>query len=160
MFRRLLSLRDNPVDVRTRFTLLHASRNPAELPPLPILQPLIDFASAHPDHLRVRLFVDNDAAQVPKSIARFLQVGKIDKRSITHALGISDARWSWPSWTDSLWTTGRSSGGDDEDIRKKNVLVLVCGPEPYVPLTLSLSFLDHQKSLPFQDGGGYCRSLW
>ncbi|KAN0131400.1 ferredoxin reductase-like C-terminal NADP-linked domain containing protein [Lactarius tabidus] len=131
LYRHLLPLRDNPVDDRTRFTLLHASRSPAELPPLPILQPLIDFAGAHPDHLRVRLFVDRDAARVPESIDRSLQVGRIDKRSISHALGISDARWSWASWTNSLWTKGRSKGGDD-DIRKKNILVLVCGPEPMV----------------------------
>lgn len=132
LFRHLLPLRDNLVDDRTRFTLLHASHSPAELPPLPILQPLIDFAGAHPDHLRVRLFVDHDALRVPESIARSLQVGRIDKRSIAHALGISDTRWSWASWTNSLWTKGRSKGGDD-DIRKKNILVLVCGPEPYVP---------------------------
>ena len=126
-------LRHNPVDDGTRFTLLHASRSPAELPPLPILQPLIDFAGAHPDHLRVRLFVNSNAqARVPESIAHSLQVGRIDKRSIAHALGISDARWSWTSWIDSLWTKGGSKRGD-EDIRKKNILVLVCGPEPYVP---------------------------
>ncbi|KAF8272519.1 hypothetical protein EI94DRAFT_1769779 [Lactarius quietus] len=116
LFRHLLPHRDNPVDDRTRFTLLHASRSSAELPPLPILQPLIDFASAHPDNLCVKLFVDRDAARVPESIARSLQVGRIDKRSIAHALGICEARWS----------------NGDEDIRKKNILVLVCGPEPMV----------------------------
>jgi len=98
---------------------------------LPILQPLVDFASAHPDLLRLKLFVDSNAARVPESIARSLQVGRIDKRSIAHALGLSDTRWSWASWTNSLWTKGRSRGGD-EDIRKKNVLVLVCGPERMV----------------------------
>lgn len=132
LFRQLLPLRDKPVDVDTRFTLLHASRSPAELPPSPVLQPLIDFAGAHPDHLRVRLFVDSDAqARVPESIARSLHVGRIDKCSIAHALGLSDGRWSWTSWINSLWTKGRSRGGD-EDIRKKNILVLVCGPEPMV----------------------------
>ena len=133
LFRRLLPLRDNPVHDGTRFTLLHASRSPAELPPLPILQPLIDFAGAHPDQLRVRLFVDSDSlARVPESIARSLQAGRIDKRSISHALGINDTRWSWTSWINSIWT----KGGSREDIRKKNILVLVCGPEPYVSLTL------------------------
>ncbi|KAH9049133.1 ferredoxin reductase-like C-terminal NADP-linked domain-containing protein [Lactarius hengduanensis] len=132
LFRQLLPLRDKPVDDDTRFTLLHASRSPAELPPSPILQPLIDFAGAHPDHLRVRLFVDSDAqARVSESIARSLHVGRIDKYSIAYALGLSDGRWSWTSWINSLWTKGRSRGGD-EDIRKKNILVLVCGPEPMV----------------------------
>jgi cytochrome-b5 reductase len=133
LFRHLLPLRDTPVDDGTRFTLLHASRSLAELPPLAILQPLIDFAGAHPDHLRVRLFVDSDAqARIPEGIAHSLQVGRIDKRSIAHALGINDARWSWMSWFNSYWSKGRSKSGDG-DIRKKNILVLVCGPEPYVP---------------------------
>ncbi|KAH9077266.1 ferredoxin reductase-like protein [Lactarius deliciosus] len=132
LFRQLLPLQDKPVDDETRFTLLHASRSLAELPPSPILQPLIDFAGAHPDHLRVRLFVDSDAqARVPESIARSLHIGRIDKCSIAHALGLSDGRWSWTSWINSFWTKGRSRGGD-EDIRKKNILVLVCGPEPMV----------------------------
>lgn len=129
LFRHLLSRRDTPTEDGTRFTLLHASHSSAELPPSSVLQPLIDFAGAHPDHLRVRLFVDSDAqARAPGSVARSLQVGRIDRCSIAHALGISDRSRSWTSWI-----KGRSRGGDeDEDIRKKNVLVLVCGPEPMV----------------------------
>src|SRR6266404_4561924 len=120
LFRHLLPFRDNPAQSGTRFTLLHASRSPSELPPAPILQSLVEFAGAHPDHLRVRLYADSGPqARVPENVARSLQVGRIDKCSIAHALGISDRPWSWGSWIN----------GGDEDIRKKNILVMVCGPE-------------------------------
>jgi cytochrome-b5 reductase len=51
--------------------------------------------------------------------------------SIAHILGIPDGASSWSSWISNLWTRGQPKAGDI-DIRKKNVLVLVCGPEPYV----------------------------
>jgi len=58
-----------------------------------------------------------------------MKVGRIDRSSIERALDISDGAWSWSSWMTNLWAR-RQVG--DTDIRKKNVLVLVCGPEPYV----------------------------
>jgi len=129
LFRQLL--RGN-VAASTRFTLLHASRTLAELPPLSLLQPLIDFAVAHPEHLRLALFVDGASrALAPKSIVKHLEAGRIDKSSIGHTLGIPDGAWSWSSWISNLWTSGQPKIGDS-DIRKKNVLVLVCGPEPMV----------------------------
>lgn len=138
LFRKLL--RGN-VAASTRFTLLHASRSLAELPPLPLLQPLIDFAAAHPEDLRLALFVDGASrASAPKSIAKHLEVGRIDKSSIAQTLGITNGAWSWSSWISNLWTRGQPKFGDG-DIRKKNVLVLVCGPEPYVLLTSPLTTL-------------------
>ncbi|KIY45852.1 riboflavin synthase domain-like protein [Fistulina hepatica ATCC 64428] len=41
-----------------RFTLLHSSRRIEEFPPEKILRPLLSFADAHPERLRVHLFVD------------------------------------------------------------------------------------------------------
>jgi cytochrome-b5 reductase len=129
LFRQLL--RGN-VATRTRFTLLHASRSPAELPPLPLLQPLIDFSVAHPEHFRLALFVDGASrAPAPGIIAKHLKVGRIDKTSIAHTLGLPNGAWSWSSWISNLWSRRQPKVGDS-DIRKKNVLVLVCGPEPYV----------------------------
>ncbi|KAH9966037.1 hypothetical protein BC827DRAFT_1125431 [Russula dissimulans] len=120
------------VNPSTRFTFLHASRSPEELPPLPLLQPLIDIAVAHPEYLRLRLFVDGPSrAPPPESVAKHLKVGRIEKSSIAHALGISDGSWSWSSWISNLWTRGQPKVGDG-DIRRKNVLVLVCGPEPMI----------------------------
>jgi cytochrome-b5 reductase len=129
LFRQLL--RGN-VAAKTRFTLLHASRGPAELPPLPLLQPLIDFSVAHPEYFRLALFVDGASrAPAPESIAKHLKVGRIDKSSIAHTLGIPNGAWSRSSWISILRSRGQPKAGDS-DIRKKNVLVLVCGPEPYV----------------------------
>ncbi|KAI9512269.1 hypothetical protein F5148DRAFT_1146302 [Russula earlei] len=110
------------VTARTRFTLLHASRSPAELPPLTLLQPLIDFAVAHHEYLRLKL---------NNNVAKHLKVGRVDRFSIAHALGISDGARSWFSWFRNLWTRDQPNVGDS-DIRRTNVLVLVCGPERMV----------------------------
>jgi cytochrome-b5 reductase len=132
MFRHLL--RGDLAAGGTRFTLLHASRSPEELPPSPCLQPLIDLAAARPERLRLRLFVDGaSGASAPESVAKHLKVGRIDKSSIAHTLGLSDGAWTWTSWFANVWS-GERDGDGDGDIRKKNVLVLVCGPERYVLL--------------------------
>jgi len=116
----------------TRVTLLHASPSPAELPPLSLLQPLIDCALTHPEHFQLNLFVDGASkTPAPESVAKHLKVGRIDKSSIAHTLGIPDGAWSWSSRISNLWTRGQPKAGDT-DIRKKNVLVLVCGPESMV----------------------------
>jgi len=100
---------------------------------LPVLQPLIDFAVAHPDHLRLRLFVDSPhIGPAHESVSRHLKVGRINKLSIAGALEISDGARSWSSWITSFWTRQPNAG--ESDIRKKNVLVLVCGPERFVTL--------------------------
>ncbi|KAI0268355.1 hypothetical protein BC834DRAFT_952694 [Gloeopeniophorella convolvens] len=128
LFRRLLQ--DNVVD-NTRFTLLHASRSPAELPPPPLLQPLLDFAALHPERLRIRLFVDNKAdIQAPDSVSGHLEAGRIDKSSIARLLDLSDGSRTWASWIGNLWAKGQ--GTEAVDVRRKNVLVLICGPEPMV----------------------------
>ncbi|KAF8505685.1 hypothetical protein F5888DRAFT_1791692 [Russula emetica] len=123
LFRHLLQGKVAP---STRVTLLHASPSPAELPPLSLLQPLIDCALTHPEHFQLNLFVDG--AFQNASARKF---GRIDKSSIAHTLGIPDGAWSWSSRISNLWTRGQPKAGDT-DIRKKNVLVLVCGPESMV----------------------------
>ena len=129
LFRYLLQGKVAP---STRITLLHASRDSAELPPLPLLQPLIDCAVTHPEYFQLRLFVDGASrTPAPESVAKHLKVGRIDKSTIAHTLRIPDGGCSWSSWISNLWTRGLPKAGDI-DIRKKNVLVLVCGPEPYV----------------------------
>jgi cytochrome-b5 reductase len=59
-------------------------------------------------------------------------MGRIDKSSVAGALEISDGSWSRSSWIANFWTRQPDAG--ESDIRKKNVLVLVCGPERYVAL--------------------------
>lgn len=100
---------------------------------MPLLQPLIDRAVTHPEHFQLKLFVDGASkTPAPESVVKHLKVGRLDKSSIAHSLGISDGAWTWSSWISNLWTRGQPKAGEI-DIRKKNVLVLVCGPEPYVP---------------------------
>jgi cytochrome-b5 reductase len=100
---------------------------------LPLLQPLIDCAVTHPEHFQLDLFVNDGAskAPAPESVAKHLKVGRIDKSSIARTLGIHDGAQSWSSWISNFWTRGQPKAVHI-DIRKKNVLVLVCGPEPYV----------------------------
>jgi cytochrome-b5 reductase len=134
LFRRLLQGKVAP---STRITLLHASRSPAELPPLSLLQPLIDRAVTHPEHFQLKLLVDGASkTPAPEGVAKHLKVGRLNKSSIARSLGIPDGACSWSSWISNLWTRGQPKAGDI-DIRKKNVLVLVCGPEPYVLLISS-----------------------
>lgn len=144
---------------RTRVTLLHASRSPAELPPLPLLQPLIDCAITHPEYFQLSLFVDgaSKARAAPESVAKHLKVGRIDKSSIARTLGIPDGTGSWSSWISNFWTRGQPKEGHI-DIRKKNVLVLVCGPEPYV-LLISSQATRVDQGVNYQDGSCYCRPI-
>ncbi|KAI0307250.1 hypothetical protein B0F90DRAFT_1807897 [Multifurca ochricompacta] len=132
LFHHLLQQQKTSPNSTPRFTLLHASHTPAELPPLPFLQPLIDFAHVHPELLRLRLFV-NRLSDVPAhdTVARHIQVGRIDKSSIARSLGISDPPPTWSSFMNDFWKK-RQPTVNGEDIRMKKVLVLVCGPESMV----------------------------
>ncbi|KAE9406048.1 ferredoxin reductase-like protein [Gymnopus androsaceus JB14] len=47
------------VSPKTRFTLLHSSRSPSELPPPEIMQLLFSYAEEHPERFRLRVFVDS-----------------------------------------------------------------------------------------------------
>lgn len=123
-----------------------------------LLQPLIDFAIAHPDRLRLGLFIDGaQGGSAPESVARHLNIGRIDKSSIARVLGISDGAWSWSSSITNFWTRGEPNVGDN-DIRNKNVLVLVCGPESYVIGLYPDPPADQISDT--QDGSCDCRTVW
>ncbi|CAL1700905.1 unnamed protein product [Somion occarium] len=107
---------------KTRFTLLHSSRTPHELPPADILQPLLSHAQAYPQDLRVTLYVDSldeTTTQHPD-----LRVSRIGKPDILSALGVNDRR----RWWSKLF--GNSSPSTLE--KNKKILVLVCGPDSMV----------------------------
>lgn len=110
----------------TRFTLLHSSRNPAELPPPEFLQPLLDVAKEHPERLRVGLFVDSMEGQIAPTYD--LQVTQINKSGIERFLGQSSGSSASPWWKRSLW----GQPVNETKLQQKNVVVLVCGPETYV----------------------------
>ncbi|KAI9001109.1 ferredoxin reductase-like C-terminal NADP-linked domain-containing protein [Trametes punicea] len=112
---------------KTRFTLLHSSRRPTELPPAEMLRPLLAYSQAHPDRLRLSLFVDSsEGPPHPAVPVSWLTVGRIGKPAIEHAMG---------SRTRSWWRTlfSGSSGEDrEDDTNGKKVMFLVCGPDPMV----------------------------
>ncbi len=110
----------------TRFTLLHSSRIPSELPPPEILQPLVSKARDAPDRLRISLFVDTLNGSGVNAIqdSQDLQEGFIDKAAIHRALGPGN---NGTSWWQRLF--GRASSKPAQ-LPGRKILFLVCGPEP------------------------------
>lgn len=89
---------------KTRFTLLHASRTAAELPPPMIMEPLEKFAKTNPDDFKFEVFVSEDASGRKNKT-------RIDKTAIQKALGLQN-NWG-PTTLDP----------------ERKVLFLVCGPD-------------------------------
>ncbi len=113
---------------KTRFTLLHSSRRPTELPPSEMLKPLIDYSQAHPDKLRLSLFVDApDGSSHPAVPSSSLTVGRIGKAAIERATG-SEKR----TWWQRVLGLGASTETRVQDSGRGKVMFLVCGPDPYV----------------------------
>ncbi|KAF7331847.1 NADH-cytochrome B5 reductase [Mycena kentingensis (nom. inval.)] len=97
---------------KTRYTLLHSSRTPAELPPPEIVRPLRDLSTRFPDKFTLELFVDTQEGTHSEE-DRALRVGRIDKKDIRRCLGYRG--WPW---------FGKPAS--------KRTLFLVCGPEPMI----------------------------
>ncbi|THV05478.1 ferredoxin reductase-like protein [Dendrothele bispora CBS 962.96] len=112
-----------PSTHRTRFTLLHSSRIPSELPPPAILDPLITYAKANPERLNLQLCIDSYGSSREDAPHLDLRLGRIDKSLISKALGIKESVGWWP-W--NLFS--RPQKIEDEP----KVLFLVCGPEPMI----------------------------
>ncbi|TFK92209.1 ferredoxin reductase-like protein [Polyporus arcularius HHB13444] len=115
-------------NTKTRFTLLHSSRRPTELPPSEMLKPLIDYSQAHPDKLRLSLFVDApDGSSHPAVPSSSLTVGRIGKAAIERATG-SEKR----TWWQRVLGLGASTETRVQDSGRGKVMFLVCGPDPMV----------------------------
>ncbi|KZT74286.1 ferredoxin reductase-like protein [Daedalea quercina L-15889] len=113
------------VPTKTRFTLLHSSRRLVELPPAAILGPLLSASKAHPDRLRLSLFVDSTEGPAHPSVgASDVQVGRITTGTIERALS-SDSGRSW-------WRSLLGVGSHSEPLEDKKILFLVCGPESMI----------------------------
>ncbi|KAJ7499186.1 hypothetical protein FB451DRAFT_1347509 [Mycena latifolia] len=106
---------------KTRFTLLHSSPTPSELPPPQILGPLRTYAAENPEKFGLYLFVDRRDDSVPADVPP-LQVGRISKPEIQRCLGLNTPRWR------SLFA--QPSEASKNPPRK--ILFLVCGPEPMI----------------------------
>lgn len=119
-------------NTKTRFTLLHSSRRPIELPPSEILGPLIFHSRAHPDKLRLSLFVDESEGPAHPAVpSSSLTVGRIDKEVIERAMG-SGNRSRWRGLFGVSSKPAPQEGGDGQ----KTVMFLVCGPDSCVPSCL------------------------
>jgi cytochrome-b5 reductase len=115
----------SPTSSGTKYTLLHSSRSPAELPPHAILQPLVSFAAKNADRFQLHLFVDalNGSEDSTQSNYR-LQVGRIGKAAIEGSLGLDCQTGFWRRML-CLSPAKLSPAAVHRDRR---ILFLVCGP--------------------------------
>ncbi|KZT53682.1 hypothetical protein CALCODRAFT_500829 [Calocera cornea HHB12733] len=139
-----------PPSTRPRFTLLHGSLSPSELPPSEILGPLVELQRREPDRFRLRLFVDRlmdgagamgagQEAEVEVAGQRLpLTVGRIRREDLVDAVRPSHSPPPppSPSWRGLLSSffpaSSRAPPAQGEKGKGKKVLFLVCGPEPMV----------------------------
>lgn len=111
---------------RTRFTLLHSSPTPLDLPPPSILGPLQSFAQLYPESFSLRLHVDSmDQKASPLDLPK-LALGRIGRDALEQAVACRPAKTD--SWWNKLWPSSRR-----QEATGKKTLFLVCGPEAYVP---------------------------
>ena len=111
----------NSKPYNTRFTLLHASRSPGDLPPPAILGPLTSIAQNDPSRFRLELFVDEKGPFTGPSY--HLNVGRIDSEAVEDVLGVRQRR---SVWDQLLWRKADPKGMAGSG---RKVLFLVCGPD-------------------------------
>jgi len=110
----------------TRFTVLHSSRIPSELPPHSMVKTLLSFAEAYPNRFKMSLFVDSLDGPADASLSsQKLIIGRISKSEITRSLGL-DTHVSW------FWRLFKSSNTLIRIQPNRKVLFLVCGPEQMI----------------------------
>ncbi|KAJ3743327.1 ferredoxin reductase-like C-terminal NADP-linked domain-containing protein [Lentinula detonsa] len=111
------------VSPRTKFTLLHSSRSPSELPPSAILLPLSSFASENPKRFQFRVFVDT--LDPTDEIDRLkVNVGRINRATLVSSIKEQSSPSKW--W---MWPLKKSA---ELDIDVRKTLFLLCGPEPMI----------------------------
>lgn len=105
----------------TRFTLVHSSRIPGELPPPAVLEPLTAFAAENPEKFKIHVFVEaQDGSSSPVSIPH-INTGRITDFSLERCLRSEQLPKSW--WRKIFYK-------NVSDRRPQRTLFLVCGPEP------------------------------
>jgi len=110
---------------RTRFTLLHSSPTPLDLPPSSLLDPLQSFAQAHPELFVLRLFVDTADPKTSRQDLPRLVTSRIGRKALDQALPHLAPKAD--PWWARLWRSAAPP-----DLAEKKILFLVCGPEPWV----------------------------
>ena len=117
---------DNHEWRKTRFTLLHSSRTPGDLPPPTILDPLLSYSVSRPDRFRMRLFVDDlEGSNRKLSFKHDLQAGRIGKAAIEQSIGLSREIGFWRR---ILPITSRETSSAASTLKDRKILFLVCGP--------------------------------
>ena len=120
MFHHIIS-RTN-ISPSTKFTLIHSSRNPEQLPPPALLEPLQAFARDNPGRFNVYFFVDSGTPINSRPTPKF-QVGRISQLGLEKCLGV--VKEKLPLWQRMLLKSTPHPA-------PRKTLFLVCGPEPYV----------------------------
>ncbi|KAF8528986.1 ferredoxin reductase-like C-terminal NADP-linked domain-containing protein [Hysterangium stoloniferum] len=110
---------------RTRFTLLHSSPTPADLPPRVIMDPLQAVAQKHPGSFALQVYVDTPDPKTGRRGLPRLATGRIGRKAVEEALLRRSAN-SEPWWR-RYWRSSRTAGTEG-----RKVLFLVCGPEPMI----------------------------
>lgn len=114
-----------PLNSKTHFTLLHSSRTPGELPPPELLNPMTIFAKEQPERFKFYVFVDSDDGSKAVATTPPLNIGRITENDLQKYVTGVDPPTSW-------WKSFFGKSQPKEDVSKKNIMFLVCGPEPYV----------------------------
>ena len=108
----------------TRFTLIHSSRVPGELPPAVVLGPMLTFASENPDKFKLHVFVDEIDASKPTVSIEKINTGRIQEAGLKRCLkGPEEPPKIWSWWS-------KSPAQPPQQSNKPRILVLACGPEP------------------------------
>jgi len=111
---------------QTRFTLLHSSPRPSDLPPGMILDRLQEWSSQYPDSFALRLYVDFMDPNANHLYAAKLTVGRIGRTAVREAVALRSP--TGEAWWRRLWPGGETK----TDLHGRKILFLVCGPEPMI----------------------------
>jgi cytochrome-b5 reductase len=86
---------------------------------------LTTYAKEQPERFKLQVFVDNDDGSKTAAGTPALNIGKINENDLRKYVMDVDLPVSW--WNRFFGKTQR-----EEDVSKKRMMFLVCGPEPYV----------------------------
>ncbi|KAH9482406.1 NADH-cytochrome b5 reductase 2 [Psilocybe cubensis] len=112
-------------NTKTRFTLLHSSRVPEELPPPSLLDPMITFSIDNPDKLKFHVFVDEQDGSEPSTSIPAIYTGRISENTLKRHVFPEEPKISW-------WMSLFTNPPPTPDPRSRRILFLVCGPEPMI----------------------------
>ncbi|CAE6464485.1 unnamed protein product [Rhizoctonia solani] len=121
----------NSRPLKTHYTLLHSSPNPAALPVMDVLYDICIYSVANRHDLTLRLFVDIPTpvpnTRLHQSHMDNVHIGRIGKEHVTHVLqerGVIPRPQTWLEWIRRAQPVCST--------KEKKLLFLVCGPEPMI----------------------------